>query len=346
MFVKAFFFHYLPLLFAVFCAAAVGAFVELSLDLGGESVFAPYLMESFIGVLLAFWMVLCLFRYFRVLDRSGSFLLAWDACKQGLRPRALMHVVMCVACLYLVMNVFSGVKSLISEIVPYQYDVLFSEGDRWLHFGYYPHEILSFVVESDWAMRAMDWLYTSWFFVIFIVLSWQVFRPVGAAGRMEYMVCFCLFWTILGNVCAILMASVGPVFWDHYVEAINPYAELLGRLSDLNAAGETVQRQLYELLLGYQGDGNRVDPNAPSAMPSLHIAHTALIVFYAWRYCRVLFVPAVVYLVLMLIGSVVFAWHYAIDGYVAIIVTYGLWVFSHGLVKGCKAMGERYVTAT
>jgi hypothetical protein len=51
----------------------------------------------------------------------------------------------------------------------------------------------------------------------------------------------------------------------------------------------------------------------------------ALMAFHSWRYNRLFFPPVLLYLIFTVIGSVVLAWHYAIDGYAAIIMMFLMW---------------------
>ncbi len=62
-----------------------------------------------------------------------------------------------------------------------------------------------------------------------------------------------------------------------------------------------------------------------SAMPSMHISMSCFPVLVTWRYHWMLRVASVAYLIVLLMGSVHLAWHYAIDGYVAILGTYLIW---------------------
>ena len=62
-----------------------------------------------------------------------------------------------------------------------------------------------------------------------------------------------------------------------------------------------------------------------SAMPSLHVATSFLFALVGWRYHRMLGVALSVFALIIMIGSVHLAWHYAIDGYFSIIFTAVIW---------------------
>ena len=70
-----------------------------------------------------------------------------------------------------------------------------------------------------------------------------------------------------------------------------------------------------------------------SAMPSIHVS-TALLFWLLAREIKnkheKLFV---IFFVLIMLGSVYLGWHYAVDGYLAIITTYALWQISGWMVR-------------
>ena len=68
--------------------------------------------------------------------------------------------------------------------------------------------------------------------------------------------------------------------------------------------------------LGQTGFGSGI-----SAFPSVHVGLATFNALFAWEYSRRLGILAFVYPGLIQASSVYLGWHYAIDGYAAIIVT-------------------------
>ena len=62
-----------------------------------------------------------------------------------------------------------------------------------------------------------------------------------------------------------------------------------------------------------------------SAMPSMHLSTSILFTLVGWRSNRLLGVLFSIFAVVIMLGSVLLAWHYAIDGYVAILFTLLIW---------------------
>ena len=60
-------------------------------------------------------------------------------------------------------------------------------------------------------------------------------------------------------------------------------------------------------------------------MPSLHIAITVLFALVGWRINRYVGILLTAYVVITQIGAVILGWHYAVDGYVSILLTILIW---------------------
>jgi PAP2 superfamily len=65
-----------------------------------------------------------------------------------------------------------------------------------------------------------------------------------------------------------------------------------------------------------------------SAMPSMHVGTATLFALAAWPINRTFGKILAIHAMLIQIGSVALAWHYAIDGYVAAALTFALWWIS------------------
>ena len=63
-----------------------------------------------------------------------------------------------------------------------------------------------------------------------------------------------------------------------------------------------------------------------AAAPSLHIGVAVLQALMAWKISPLLGRILTVYAVIILIGSVHLGWHYAVDGYMAIIFAILIWL--------------------
>ena len=68
-------------------------------------------------------------------------------------------------------------------------------------------------------------------------------------------------------------------------------------------------------------------------MPSMHNATAVLLALVGWKISRPLGIGLTAFAVLILLGSVHLGWHYAIDGYFALVLALASWWIS-GLISG------------
>ena len=142
---------------------------------------------------------------------------------------------------------------------------------------------------------------------------------------MQYLVTWVLQWGLLGNLLATLMPSVGPAFYSRLVGGPDPYAPLIQYLRsvDIGQALWAIKTQdaMWQCYADYGAQG----ACGISAMPSMHVAIAFSSVLLAFATNRWLGAVSTVFCALILIGSVHLGWHYASDGYVAIIGTWLIW---------------------
>jgi hypothetical protein len=85
---------------------------------------------------------------------------------------------------------------------------------------------------------------------------------------------------------------------------------------------------LDSYLAGNHGLGRGI-----SAMPSMHVSIAFLFVMFSWRVSFCLGIAATAYCIVIFLGSVHLGYHYAVDGYVAIVATLIIWVTAGLIVK-------------
>ena len=155
-------------------------------------------------------------------------------------------------------------------------------------------------------------------------------RKDGAAG-MAYLLGFVFVWGIGGNLMAVLLSSAGPV----YYQPLGLGADFLPLMEHLRAGAEVspvwalnVQDVLWD---GYANDG----PVAGiSAMPSMHVASATLAALYGFTFGRLAGWLLTAFAAVIQVGSVLLAWHYAVDGYAGILLALAAWAVARRLVRG------------
>ncbi len=221
--------------------------------------------------------------------------------------------------------VFAVFKTLIPVFNPYAWDPLFAEWDRFLHAGVDPWRLLQPILGTPWVSSGINFFYNLWIFVVYGILFWQAFSLRDPRLRMQFLLTFVLVWLLLGNVLATLLSSVGPVYFGRVTQLEDPFQPLVDYLHAANEVAPIWALQLHDWLwrshiLGEYNFGTGI-----SAMPSVHVATVVLFALLGWRVNRLIGVVLTLFAVVIMIGSVHLAWHYALDGYVAAVLTYGIW---------------------
>lgn len=247
----------------------------------------------------------------------------------------LSNILIVFTALSLGVGGFSELKPLIPFLQPYSWDVAFMEIDRFVHFGHDPWVLLSPIFGSSTGTRTLNFIYNFWFYIIFvfwILAAWAKpnldasgASPIKADWGRQFTLAFMLTWIIGGFFLAILWSSMGPAFYDLVDPANNPFAAQMAALGALDAESSLWAIQTQGLLRESYLNPGSGGPEGISAMPSIHNATTALFVFAGYRINRLTGHLMTVFAACILIGSVHLGWHYAIDGYVGILIAWACW---------------------
>ncbi len=241
-------------------------------------------------------------------------------------------------------STFTSMKQMIPGINAFQWDEAFAALDKTLHFGVDPWRILYAPFQWPFMETAYSLItyiinlnYNLWLLAIFAVLYWQLFSKRQPRLRFQFFVAFILSWAINGTLLATILSSAGPCFLERLTGS-DYYTPLMTRLlqahEDFPIFAITTQNAIWQAASAHE---NMVGGGI-SAMPSIHVS--AAFLFWLLARARQHKFQSLfgVFFFLILIGSVYLGWHYAVDGYLAIITTYGIWRVS-GLIA------NRLVTA-
>jgi hypothetical protein len=210
-------------------------------------------------------------------------------------------------------------KPMIPLLKPFTYDTMFLEWDRTLHFGFDPWVLLQPLMGHDIITYIFNMLYNFWFLALFGTFMWFGFARQASVVRTQFFLAYMLCWWIGGGFLAVYFSSAGPVYYALLGHFPDPYAPLLAYLNDIPIWALDTQQLLWD---GYQG---KATPIGISAFPSMHNASAVLFALAAFRVNRTAGICFAVYAVVILVGSVHLAWHYAVDGYAAIALALVCW---------------------
>lgn len=229
------------------------------------------------------------------------------------------------------MPAFSAIKSAIARFAPYTWDPTWIALDRAIH-GTDPWRLLQPVLGYPLVTSLLSMAYLAWFFLIYSGSIFFCFLSRDAELRARYFIVYFAAWTVCGVFLAIAFASVGPCFvgpllGNHTFDAQVAY------LNAANAHFPVLILPAQRFLLEAQVHADHGLGAGISAMPSMHVAMAllfALAIAPASRWARA---GGFAFFAIIQLASVHLASHYAVDGYVSIVVTAGLWALAKPMAR-------------
>lgn len=320
--------------------ALVGAYALLSLVL--KAVLAPgvkgegmaAMVASFAGMLplmLYFGLALRFLHMVRVArpaDRA-----AW--MKADLRavvkdPDRLADTLLALGLVIATLASFAQMKGLITAIQPFAWDRTFAAADRALTFGYAPWQVVHATLGHPWVITLVTGAYNFWLSLMCFVLFYACFARRNPVARLQFLLAFVLAWVLGGNLLATVFSSAGPAYFERLGLGTD-FAPLMSLLSDHAAQAPIsvlpVQNWLWGLYA--QPDGLK----GISAFPSVHVASSVLMALYGARLSRAAGWALTGFSLVILLGSVLLAWHYAVDGYAGVLIALACWWLAGRMVR-------------
>ena len=166
--------------------------------------------------------------------------------------------------------------------------------------------------------------YHGWFMVstfMFIWMAWSSNRIV----RQRFYLTFLFSWTLGGTLLAVLFASAGPCYLGELYGGQFGYERLFLYLDEVHRGVELYALNGQAMLWENLKEESLLAGGGISAMPSMHVSMMTLCGLAAWQVNRLLGVVTALFAGIILVGSVHLGWHYAVDGYVSILLTWLLW---------------------
>ena len=239
------------------------------------------------------------------------------------RPALIINALPVFAAMVFFNKAMFELKPAIPAIVPFSWDVTFMEWDRAMHFGMDPWVILQPLLGYDYVTFGINLAYNFWFVALFGAWFWFGFQRNAGELRARFFLSYMLAWWIGGGLLAVLLSSAGPVYYDELGLLPNPYTELFVYLNDVDTRIPLwfldTQQMLWD---GYTG---KIAALGISAMPSMHNASAVLFALAFRHVSRGLGWFFAIYAVVILLGSVHLGWHYAVDGYLGILIAMASW---------------------
>lgn len=226
---------------------------------------------------------------------------------------------------------FTQAKRLVAMLGEFSWDETFERLDRLVFLGHEPWRVFHGLIGWDWVLTGLTGAYAFWLTLLLCTLTIAAFTRKNPVARMQFMIAHLLSWLVIGIVMATLMSSAGPVYFAD-LGLGNVYQPLL---ETLDAHAETypysvreLQKVLWDLYTLPDGGFSVI-----SAMPSMHVASTMVVTLYAFTASRALGWVLTAFTLVIFIGSFMLAWHYFLDGIVAMAAVGVIWQVSGWLAR-------------
>jgi PAP2 superfamily len=220
--------------------------------------------------------------------------------------------------------VFADIQGKTLRLNPAVWDESFASIDRIVHFGKQPWQWLQPILGHPYLTFLINLNYNIWYFVVWTVLVYFAFQDRPSQLRTQFFLSFLLTWVIGGSVLAIIFSSGGPCYYARLGLSPDPFADLMTYLRATNEIVPVWAVDMQDIL--WKGHLAHAELSEVSAMPSMHNATTLLLVLAAFRLSTFWGWVLALHAVLVFIGSIALAWHYAIDSYVAWALVAAIWV--------------------
>ena len=188
--------------------------------------------------------------------------------------------------------------------------------DRILHFGLSPSVFAIELAAGTPIARAVDWWYGFWVASMAFITAYFVAMADGRRRR-NFAFGIIFLWTV-GAWGYVAFPALGPCYASR--DVLDP---IRAEIPQAIAMQDALWSQYLQMIKARTGLLRSFRPEfGVAAMPSLHVAAHAFFFFWCRRHQRWLQTPFAIATFLTFFGSVVTAWHYAVDGYAGILLAW------------------------
>lgn len=321
-----------PILIGLVAIWALSVALLASRGINGLSLASYYLnLQLYLAGLLAVSVVALVVALARHRPESPIRFLAAAFVSSGLAARFARGLPM-LAALVIFLPIFSKMKSAIPLFNDYGWDDTWIALDQTLHGGTDPWLILQPLVGYPLVTSALSICYHLWLLLLYVGAIYFCFFERDRTLRARFFIAYFACWSLLGVVLACALASVGPCFVG--VLLGNPLFD--AQMAYLHSANQFYPVWVLDvqkgLATGYLESKDGLGSGI-SAMPSMHVAIATLIFLATRKISHAAGWFFGIFLIVIMIGSVHLAYHYALDGYASLVAAWLIWVAAGALAR-------------
>ncbi len=310
--------------------ACVLLWQRYEVDFGVESI--SHNLGLFIGFGIFAGGPLLLWRVARAKPKSPIGWVVEHMKQKSTRERIIIGIPAFALCVVII-PVFSSIKSMIPLFTEYTWDETFIAWDRFLFFGHDPWLLMQPVLGYPLITATIAAIYHLWILLLYLGPLFFAFSPrVEEHVRRTFFMCYAMSWVLIGGLMATWLASVGPVFAEPLL-GIDTFRAQTDYLAAAHQQYTVMVVPVQEMLLENYHNSNRGLGSGITAMPSMHVAICALYWLAMRKVSRNAGNAFLIFMIVIWIGSVHTAYHYAVDGLVSIGAMIGIWWLADAIFK-------------
>ncbi len=186
-----------------------------------------------------------------------------------------------------------------------------------LHFGVNPGRFLQSLFPYASLWRLLDAYYAAFIFTVIAGVGWFA-ATLSVRDRARFAAGFTLLW-ILGSWFYVAVPALGPCY-----ALKDDYTEVRASMPSQSATMDLLFAHYGRVLsLPRRSEGVDISPYLGiAAMPSLHVGAQAFLMLFARKRSQAVFLLYLALTVVTFFAAVVSGWHYAIDGYAALLLAW------------------------
>lgn len=237
----------------------------------------------------------------------------------------LLSGLLLLGALMIFLGTFTSIKMALPGELGFLYDRQLADFDRMLHFGVDPWEITKALGGAKLFNILLINYNVIWVMVCFLPIFWIATSPAAHTFRLRYFLCYLFTWVILGNVLAKIFISAGPAFYGLVTGDELRFAGQMALFAENNTSANSISK-LHSYLWQAYSTGNSGLGTGISAFPSVHVGLVTLNALFVREFSPWAGRLAFAYVGVIQISSSFLGWHYAVDGYVSIIIVLAIYL--------------------
>lgn len=257
-------------------------------------------------------------------DRPIAYLVTCFRQQHG--GRFIMAGLPMMLALAVFLPVFSAMKAAIPLFNSFEWDGTWIAWDHAIH-GRDPWLWLQPVLGRPWVTFLLAGAYHLWILLLYVGGVFFCFMVRDRSVRNRYFISLFGIWLVCGVALATAFASVGPCFLEPLM-GNRRFAAQMDYLYWADSQLPIMVLNVQERLLIWQFSDVHSLASGITAMPSMHIAMAFLFALAVRHLSRWAGYAFFAFLAVIMVGAVHLGYHYAVDGYLSLIVTAAIWRLS------------------